>query len=131
MDYKQEAEKIFSNDIFATKQAGIIIDEVDINYAKCSMPITPSHLNAAGTVMGGAIYTLADFCYSVAANAGNPVTVTLNSTVNFISAAKSDILYAEAKCVKSGRSICFYDVRVYDDSDKTVATVCASGFRKA
>ena len=42
------------------------IEEVDDGYAKCSLEIQPHHLNAANTVMGGAIFTLADFAFAVA-----------------------------------------------------------------
>ena len=44
--------EIFKKDVFATQAAGIEIDEVSIGYAKCSMKVTPGHLNAGGKVMG-------------------------------------------------------------------------------
>lgn len=130
MDYKQQAVDFFKDDTFAVDTTGIVIDEVDKGYAKCSLKIDERHLNANNFVMGGAIFTLADFTMAIAANAGNPNTVSLNLNINYVSVGKGPVLYAEAKCVKDGRSVCFYEVTVTDAEDKTVATVSGSGFRK-
>lgn len=121
--------EIFANDLYATKTSGIVIDKAEIGRSLCSMQISDRHLNAAGYVMGGAIFTLADFAFGVAANTGKSITVTLSSNIQFISAAKCNTLYAEAKCVKEGRSVVFYDVNITDDNGKTVATASCSGFR--
>ena len=63
-----EIQEAFSHDRFATNQANIRIVSAQPDFAVCEMPITPEHLNARGTVMGGAIFTLADFTAAVAAN---------------------------------------------------------------
>lgn len=68
MSKLDEARKLFSKDLYATKMSGIEIDEVGDNYAKCSMPLTENHRNAYGGIMGGSIYTLADFAFAVASN---------------------------------------------------------------
>ena len=67
----------FTADRFAAEAAGATVDAAEPNYARCSMPIRPVHLNANGIPMGGAIFTLADFAFAVAANGhSNRVTVT-------------------------------------------------------
>jgi acyl-CoA thioesterase len=126
----ENAKRCFCQDLFATKLSGIKIDEVADNYAKCSMVITPNHLNANCFVMGGAIFTLADFTFAIAANSKNPVTVTLSSTVNFLSPASGSILYAESKCDKITKSVSFYTTTVTDEKGKTVAIASSTGFRK-
>ena len=50
----EQIQKVFANDRFATDN-GAVIEQVDEGYAKCWLEIQPHHLNAAGTVMGGAI----------------------------------------------------------------------------
>ena len=130
MNYKEDAIKFFSSDLFAKDACGIIIDEVNENYAKCHFDIKAHHLNADGVVMGGAIFTLADFTFAVAANAGNPVTVSQSCNITYLSPAMGDYLYAEAKSVKSGKSTCFFITNVYTNEDKLVATVTSTGFRK-
>lgn len=129
MDYTDQSRKLFANDLFATEAAGIKIKEVRDGFAECEMEITPLHLNAAGFVMGGAIYTLADFTFAVAANAGNPITVTLSSNINFVNASKAPVLYAQAKCVKNGCGVCFFDVTVKEGDGKIIAAVQAEGYR--
>ena len=64
----EEARKIFSKDLYATELSGIEIDDIGKDYAKCSMKLTEKHKNAYGGIMGGAIYTLADFAFAVASN---------------------------------------------------------------
>ena len=68
-----EIQEAFSHDRFATNQANIRIVSAQPDFAVCEMPITPEHLNARGTVMGGAIFTLADFTAAVAAKAFSAV----------------------------------------------------------
>ena len=64
----KEAREIFANDRYATVLSGAFIEEIGENYAKCSMKITADHRNAYGGIMGGSIYTLADFAFAVASN---------------------------------------------------------------
>ena len=68
----EQIQKVFANDRFATDN-GAVIEQVDEGYAKCWLEIQPHHLNAAGTVMGGAIFTLADFAFAVASNWNKPL----------------------------------------------------------
>lgn len=84
----EEARAFFENDVYATKTTGIKIDEIGDNYAKCSLDLGPGHKNAAGAVMGGALFTLADFCFAVAANLKGQLTVSSHSDISFLSAAK-------------------------------------------
>lgn len=130
MSYLEEARQRFASDLFATEATGIVIEAADVNYAKCRLTIEKKHRNAAGAVMGGAIYTLADFCFAVAANTGNALTVSQTGTVTYLGAAKGVQLIAEAICVKSGRSTCFFTVEVRDELGTLVASVGISGFRK-
>lgn len=129
MDYLKQAREKFKDDIYAMETNGIEIEEVTPDYAKCSMPIERKHMNANNSVMGGAIFTLADFTFAVAANAGNPLTVSLTSQINFLNAGKGSCLTAEARCIKSGRSTCMYNVSINNDEGTEVANVNITGFR--
>lgn len=118
----------FSSDSFATQAAGAVIDRVEPGHAICSMELRPVHLNANSAPMGGAIFTLADFAFAVAANAySGRVTVTQQVSVNFLSAAKGKKLIAEARCMKQGHSSCFYTVEVRDELDTQVAYFTVNG----
>lgn len=130
MNYKEESEKFFKKDLFATEATGIIIDEVKKGYARCHFDILPHHKNADGVVMGGAIFTLADFTFAVAANAGEAITVSQNCNITYHAPAIGKHLYAESESVKSGKSTCFFITKVFTDEKKLVATVTSTGFRK-
>ncbi len=124
----EEAREFFAGDLFATRQAGVVIEEVGEDRARCSMKLTGDHRNAYGGVMGGAIYTLADLAFAVASNFGKEnATVSMVSQANFLSMSKGEVLYADAELVKDGRSTCFYEVRVSDDTGKLIAVVSFTG----
>lgn len=129
MDYLGQAREKFKDDIYAMETTGIEIEEVRRDYAKCSMKIDRRHMNANDCVMGGAIFTLADFTFAVASNADNPLTVSLTSQINFLNAGKGAYLMAEANCIKSGRSTCMYNVSIKSDEGIEVANVNITGFR--
>ncbi|MBP5492380.1 MAG: PaaI family thioesterase [Clostridiales bacterium] len=124
------ARRTFANDRFATEAAGVIIEEAGDQVCRCSMKITPVHKNAAGGVMGGAIFTLADLTFAVAANFGGRMTVSISSNISFIGACKGDTLYSTARCIKAGRSTCFYEIDVVDDLGTKIAIVTITGFVK-
>jgi len=124
----EEARDIFSKDLYATKMSGIRIEEVGENYAKCSMKLTENHRNAYGGVMGGSIYTLADFAFAVASNYDKEkLTVSLVGQATFLNMTRGSILYAEAKLIKDGRSNCFYEIAISDDLGKEIAVVSFTG----
>ncbi len=124
-----QIQRVFAKDRFATDN-GAVIDQVDEGFAKCSLEIQPHHLNAAGTVMGGAIFTLADFAFAVASNWNKPLHVSTTAQITYLGIAKGTRLIAEARKVKEGRSTCYYLVEVTDDLGNAVAHVTSSGFSR-
>ena len=124
-----EAKKFFENDYFAMN-CGIQIDEVSEGEAICSFEIQESHRNAGGAVQGGAIFTLADFAFAVAANSKGRLTVSLENQIAFMHVAKGKKLIATAKEVSSTRSVCFYDVYVEDEIGNKVAKMSVVGYMK-
>ena len=130
MDYTEQAREMFKSDIYAVETTGVRIEEARPGYSKCSLKIDGRHFNVNGDVMGGAIFTLADYAFGVAANIGGKAAVSLSGSISFLRPTKGPVLYAEARSVKDGRSIAFYDITVTDGDGNIVATVAASGFRK-
>ena len=129
MDYKADALEFFKGDIFALETTGIKIDEVKPGYAKCRLDVERKHLNARNFVMGGAIFTLADFAMAVAAKANGTPAVSLNLNINYVAPASPPVIFAEAKCVKDGRNICFYEIVVANAEGDIVATASGSGYK--
>ena len=124
----EEAREFFAGDRYATKMTGAVIDEIGEHYAKCSMKITDNHKNAYGGIMGGAIYTLADFAFAIASNfESENLTVSLVGQASFMSMSKGSVLYGEARLIKDGRGHCFYEVVISDDLGKSIAVVSFTG----
>ena len=123
------ARAYFKDDNFAVEAAGIEITEARDGYAKCVMRPERRHFNAAGFVMGGAIFTLADFTLAVAANTEEVNAVSLTASINFLAPAKGDMLTAETVELKTGRSICAYTVNVTDTEGRLVAVMSGTSFR--
>lgn len=124
----ERAKEFFIKDRYAMVTTGIDILEVGEHYAKCSLKIDDRHINATGHVMGGAIYTLADFVFAVTTNFETEnVTVTTVSQISYLGTPKGDVLYGESKLLKDGRRNCFYQILITDNFGNAVASVSTSG----
>lgn len=122
-----EVRERFSHDRFATVN-GAVIDTIAEGYAKCSMKLNDTHRNALGAVMGGAIFTLADFAFAVASNWNKNPQVSLSASISFLGRAKGDKLIAEAHKIKEGRKTCYYEVMISDELGNQVAHMTSNGF---
>ena len=122
----------FAGDRYATETTGVSIQEAQPGRAVCILPLRPGLLNANNTPMGGAIFTLADFAFAVAANGhSQSVTVSQHASVTFLSPAKGQTLTARASCLKAGRQTCLYAVEITDELGTYVAHVTVNGFTLA
>ena len=123
-----EARAYFSEDRFATEN-GMTLDELDSEHAVTSLTLSPRHRNAFGGVMGGAIFTLADFAFAALTNDRERITVAQQVSVNYLSPAKGGRLVATARYRKDGRSSCVVNVDVTDDAGRDVAQFVGTGFK--
>ena len=122
------ARGYFSKDRFATDN-GMTLDELDEAHAVTSMAIGDRHRNAYGGVMGGAIFTLADFAFAALTNSQENVTVAQQVSISYLSAPKGGRLVATARYRKDGRSSCVVNVDVADDQGRQVAQFVGVGFK--
>ena len=123
----EEAKTAFAEDIYATETTGIQIVEIGEQYAKCSLAVNRSHHAAGGHVMGGAIFTLADFAFAVASNSGGQKTLTANSSITYLGQPKDNTLIAECTCLRNGRRTCTYEIYVLDGRGSRVAYITTNG----
>ena len=124
----EEAREYFSRDRFATEN-GMTLDELDESHAVTSMVLGDRHKNAYGGVMGGAIFTLADYAFAALTNDEGNVTVAQQVSINYLSAPKGAKLFARAAYRKNGRSSCVVNVDVSDDTGRDVAQFVGVGFK--
>lgn len=121
----------FAHDLFAYEACGCRIVEASHGHAVTAFDIAPIHRNAMGAVMGGAIFTLADYALAVACNIGEKPTVSVSNSIEFLSGARGSRLIATCDVDKSGRSLGFYTVDIRDELGTQVARMTATCFRRA
>lgn len=124
-----DIEAVFANDRFATEAAGCRVVSGERGRAVAEMELTDIHRNAMGNVMGGAVFTLADFALAVCCNIGEEPTVSVDSSISFFRSTKGTKLTATATCDKPGRHLGFYTVVVDDDLGKQIAKMTATCYR--
>ncbi len=124
-----EVRALFANDHYATEACGCRVVEAARGHAVCEFDIQDIHRNAQGGVMGGAIFTLADFALAIACNIGEQPTVSVSNSIEFMSGAKGGRLIATCDADKSGRSLGFYTIDVRDELGTPVARMTATCFR--
>lgn len=123
-----DAREYFSKDRFATEN-GIVLDELDDEHAVTSLRLEARHRNAFGGVMGGAIFTLADFAFAALTNGRGKVTVAQQVSINYLSPCKGEKIVATARYKKDGRSSCVVNVDVVDDTGREIAQFVGTGFK--
>ena len=125
----EELRERFREDRYATQLTGADILEAEPGRSLVGLRLRPDHLNANQKVMGGAVFTLADFAFAVAANGFTErTTVSQHVSITFLAPAKGQELLAKARCVKAGRPTCLYEVEVRDEAGTFVALATVNGF---
>lgn len=122
-------KKFFKGDRLA-EYLGIELVDVSEGMAVSKMKIQEEHLNGINTVHGGAIFTLADFTFAVAANSHGRVTVAINVSISFVKAATSGMLTATAKESSLSPKISTYTVNVTDHDGNLIAIFQGMAYRK-
>ncbi|HIJ82211.1 MAG TPA: PaaI family thioesterase [Desulfuromonadales bacterium] len=126
----QELKQLFSTEDRFARHSGIELVEVGPGWAKARMEIERFHFNAARTVHGGAIFTLADFAFAVASNSHGTLAMGINTSVSFVKAALAGTLYADARELSRNAKLAAYSVMITDDAGDTVAIFQGMVYRK-
>lgn len=124
----ESAQFIATNDRFAA-HCGIETLEAGPGFARVRLPLQPQHFNAAGTVHGGAIFTLADYAFALAANSGGTLALAVDTHLTFIKAVTGGVLEAEATEIACNRRLGTYQVHIRKDGE-TVALFQGTAYRK-
>jgi acyl-CoA thioesterase len=100
------ATKIFAGDSYA-RLTGVEIVKAGQGYCRTRLAIEDKHLNAAGVVQGGAIFTLADLAFAVASNSHGQLALAVNVNISFLRGKSSGTLYATATEVTTPRRLVY------------------------
>jgi len=124
----EEAREYFKGDRYATI-SGAYIEELTLDRSVCSLILNDDHRNANGGIMGGVMFTLADFAFATLSNNSHMPTVAQQVSVNYLNAPKGTKLIATATFKKNGRSSCVVNVDVKDDTGRDVIQFVGTGFK--
>ncbi len=126
----KDIKQFFAKEDLFARHTGIELLDMGPGWAKVSMKIEPYHYNAARTVHGGAIFTLADFAFAVASNSHGTLAMGINTSVSFVKAATRGTLYAEAREQARNPKLATYAVQITDDANEVVAIFQGTVYRK-
>jgi acyl-CoA thioesterase len=124
-----DLKKFVASDRFS-KHLGIEMLEYGGGKAKARMAINDHHLNSAGMLHGGAIFSLADAVFSAASNSHGTLAVAINVSISFFKAVKSGILTATAEEASFNPRLATYLITVNDEAGNKIALFQGTVYRK-
>ncbi|GAB1417031.1 PaaI family thioesterase [Paludibacter sp.] len=110
----------FKGDKFAAAN-GIILTECKPGYAVAKVDITESHLNGAGVVHGGLLFTLADFVFAASTNAYGKVALSINAYISYFEKSISGTIIAESVEISKSNKLINCDINVRHENGTLLA----------
>src|SRR5918997_423978 len=109
---------------------GIALEQVRPGYARASMTVAPTHLNAVGTAHGGATMALLDVVHAAVSNSHGTVAVAQDVHTEFLDAGRpGDRLEAEGVELHRSTRTAVYRIEARAQDGRLVATALARVFR--
>ena len=94
---------------------GIVLEELELGYAKVTKTITADDLNPLLYAHGGIYYAVADTACGSAVISHGHMVVTVSGSYNYFRSAKEgDTIICEAREVKHGKTICVSECTITD-----------------
>ena len=95
--------------------------KVEDHYCELLGKVTETSTNHLGVAHGGYIFGLADTAAGIASMTDQRTAVTISSNIEYYKTAKTPTLKAIATCTKSGKTISFFEVNIYDEEGNLIA----------
>ena len=109
---------------------GITLTDVRPGYARATMTVAPTHLNAVGTAHGGATMALLDVVHAAVSNSHGTVAVAQDVHTEFCTPGRpGDLLTAEGVEVHRTNRTAVYRIEARAQDDRLIATALARVFR--
>ena len=124
-----DMQAFIDSDRFA-RHIGVEILSWEPGTARARMDVGPHHLNSAGTVHGGALFSLADAVFAVASNSRGTLAMAINVSISYLKAHTSGRLFAEAQEIALSSRLATYLVTVTDEGGNRVALFQGTVYRK-
>lgn len=116
-------------DAFA-RHLGIRLLEAGPGYAKTAMDLADNLKNGAGIAHGGAVFTLADLAFAVAANSHGRLSLAVAAAISYVKPGTGKTLFAEAREVSLGGKMATYAITISNDAGDVVASFQGTVYRK-
>ena len=108
---------------------GFEVEGVKAGEAVVKMILDRRHNNIFGYTHGGVIFTLADTAIGlahVAALTSEETGTTVETKINYFRPAFGGLLRAQARCVKQGQNLSFFECDVFDERKRMIARASAT-----
>jgi len=123
--FEEVAKEAFS------RKLNLRLVDLEKGFSRVQMDFTPDMENIFGMAHGGAIFSLIDLAFETACNSHGTTAVALNVMVTYTaSPAPGSTLTAEARELTCTRRTANYDIKVYDDERRLIASCQALAYRK-
>lgn len=126
-DIRQYADNVMDmyNAPFA-RMMGIEIVSLSKDEAVCEMTLRPDQMNSMGRGHGGSVYALVDHTFAILCNMVHPCTGQ-STSINYYRPAQGK-LRAVCHPVNRSRSLEVYEVRVFSEDGKLIASAMNTAF---
>lgn len=105
-----------------------VIDVIENKSATLKAIISDSSMNPYKIVHGGFIFGLGDTAMGVAAASTGRGAVTISANINYLKKATGKFLIANAEILKSGKTTCYLETKIFNDKNELVATMNSTYF---
>lgn len=127
--HMDDLRRFVEQDAFA-RHLGVEMLEYGDGRAVARLAVRPEHLNSAGTLHGGAIFSLADAAFSAAANSHGVLAFSIDAGISYFQAVTRGVLTAEAREVSCNPRLATYLIDVHDEAGALVAQFRGTVYRK-
>jgi len=125
-----DLKRFVEQDAFA-RHVGVEVTAYGDGRATATLTVEPHHLNSAGTLHGGAIFSLADAAFSAAANSHGVLALSIDTSISYFRAVTGGTLTAEAHEVDRNPKLATYLIDVRDASGGLIAHFRGTVYRKS
>lgn len=108
---------------------GFEVESVEPGEASVRIVCDQRHHNVFGYTHGGVIFTIADTAIGLAHVAtlmSEETGTTVESKINYLRPALGGLLRAQARCVKEGQNLSFFECDVFDERNRLIARTNAT-----
>jgi len=125
-----DLDRFVAQDAFA-RLIGVEVPEYGDGRATARLTVEPRHLNSAGTLHGGVIFSLADVAFAAASNSHGDLAVSIDAGISYFLAVSDGVVTAEAREISRNPKLATYLIDITDDSGRLIAHFRGSVYRKS